>query len=84
MLKKAQSKHIFIPMGQPMPQEFFQNKIVCEWLSSSQAALFLGVTENALRIMVCRGQVRSHKMGRRLRFKVEDLNCLLTFNEVKR
>ncbi|WP_413578779.1 helix-turn-helix domain-containing protein [Bdellovibrio sp. HCB290] len=71
-------------MGGAIPPELFQNKIVCEWLSSSQAAIYLGITENALRIMVCRGQVRAHKMGRRLRFSVDDLRALLTRVEVKR
>lgn len=31
---------------------FCENRIFCEWLSSAQAALYLGISENALRIMV--------------------------------
>ncbi len=54
-----------------------ENRIVCEWLSSAQTALCLGISENALRIMVYRRQVRFSKMGRRLRFHVSDVRSLL-------
>lgn len=54
----------------------FQNQIVCEWLSSKEAASYLGITENALRIMVCRGQIKVSKFGRRLRFRFRDLQSL--------
>ena len=56
---------------------FSENRIVCEWLSSAQAALYLGITENALRIMVCRGQIKFSKFGRRLRFHVLDVQALI-------
>lgn len=84
MLKKNESKHIFIPIGEGLPQQFFNNQIVSEWLTCTQASAYLGVTENALRIMVCRGQVKYHKMGRRLRFRLNDLSDLLTEEGVKR
>jgi len=58
--------------------KLFENRIVCEWLSSAQAALYLGITENALRIMVYRRQVKFSKLGRRLRFHVQDIQSLLT------
>ena len=58
--------------------QFFENRIVCEWLSSAQVAAFLGITENALRIMVCRRQIKFSKFGRRLRFHVSDINSLIT------
>lgn len=76
MLKKRENSHTFIPMGASMPSELFQNRIVCEWLSSTQAANFLGISENALRIMVCRRKVKFHKVGRRLRFHINDLESL--------
>ena len=46
------------------------------WLSSADAAQFLGLTQNALRILVCRGKVKFYKMGRRLRFLKSDLEKL--------
>lgn len=57
--------------------QLFQNRIVCEYLSSAQAAQYLGITENALRIMVHRRQIKFTKLGRRLRFHVNDLIVLL-------
>ncbi|MEY4616376.1 MAG: Helix-turn-helix domain [Pseudomonadota bacterium] len=54
----------------------FENRIVCEWLSSAQAACYLGISENALRIMVYRRQVKFSKLGRRLRFHITDLKSL--------
>lgn len=77
MLKKRGNSHTFIPMGAPLPPEFFQNRIVCEWLSSAEAALYLGVTQNALRMMVYRRQVKFSKLGRRVRFHISDLRALL-------
>ena len=56
--------------------QIFENRIVCEWLSSKEAASYLGVSENALRIMVCRGQVKFSKFGRRLRFRFRDVESL--------
>ena len=58
--------------------QFFENRIVCEWLSSAQVAAFLGITENALRIMVYRRQVKFSKFGRRLRFHIDDVNALFS------
>jgi excisionase family DNA binding protein len=54
----------------------FDNRIVREWLSTEEAAHFLSVTENALRIMVYRGQIPAYKFGRRLRFRLQDCQAL--------
>jgi len=59
-----------------MDNLIFENRIKCEWLSTIEAAHFLSVSENALRIMVHRNQVRSYKLGRRLRFRHEDCQVL--------
>lgn len=53
-----------------------ENRIEREWLTTKEAAQFLGVTENALRIMVYRGQVSVYKFGRRLRFRFKDCESL--------
>ncbi|MFN7903556.1 MAG: helix-turn-helix domain-containing protein [Pseudobdellovibrionaceae bacterium] len=55
-----------------------ENRIACEWLSSFEASSYLGSSENALRIMVYRRQVKFAKFGRRLRFRFSDLQLLLT------
>jgi excisionase family DNA binding protein len=57
---------------------FFEKKIGCEWLSTQEAARYLSISENALRIMVHRGQIISHKFGRRLRFNLYDLQRLFS------
>lgn len=56
----------------------FENRIACEWLSTKEAAYFLSVTENALRIMVHRDQVPVFKFGRRLRFRLKDCQALFS------
>lgn len=46
------------------------------WLNTNEAAEFLRLTPNALRILVHRAQVRYFKFGRRLRFRMSDLHSL--------
>lgn len=56
----------------------FENiKVGNEWLTSNEAARVLGISPNALRILVCRGKVKYFKLGRRLRFCARDLRVLL-------
>jgi excisionase family DNA binding protein len=57
---------------------FFENRNAHEWLSTKDAAHFLSVSENALRIMVFRGQVPVYRFGRRLRFRLKDCQALFT------
>lgn len=58
-------------------QRFFENRIQSEWLSTKEAAHLLSLSENALRIMVHRGQIKVHHFRRRLRFRKSD--CLALF-----
>jgi len=58
-------------------KQFFENGIANQWLSTVEAASFLRVSENALRIMVHRGHVKAYKFGRRLRFKLADCQALI-------
>lgn len=51
------------------------------WLNTNEAADFLRLTPNALRILVHRAQVRYFKFGRRLRFKQDDLQSLFQLKE---
>ncbi len=56
----------------------FENRIDREWLTTIEAAHVLAISPNALRILVHRGQVRVYKFGRRLRFRLVDLQALFT------
>lgn len=66
----------------PQGDLLFENRVELEWLSTKQAADFLSISANALRIMVCRQQVKSYKLGRRLRFLKSDLLSLLKIKEI--
>lgn len=56
--------------------QFFENRIDREWLTTKEAAHVLAITPNALRILVHRDQVKVYKFGRRLRFRMMDLQAL--------
>lgn len=57
---------------------FFENLAIdTVWFSTLDAAKFLGISQNALRILVCRGKVKFYKLGRRLKFSRPDLESLL-------
>jgi excisionase family DNA binding protein len=56
------------------------NKIEDEkvkWFDTDEAANYLRITPNALRILVHRARVKSYKLGNRLRFKQCDLASVL-------
>lgn len=57
-------------------EKFFDN-LDGEWLSTKEAARYLGVTPLALRLKVFRGQIQAHKLGSRLKFRIRDLRCAL-------
>ena len=63
-------------------QLLFHNRIMGKWLSTKEAASYLGITPNALRIMVHRGKVKAHRLGARLKFSLEDLKSSLQLWEV--
>lgn len=47
------------------------------WLNSNQAANYLGISPNAIRIMVYRKQIPFYKFGKRLRFLKKDLTKVI-------
>lgn len=55
--------------------DIFNENTVC--LSTVDAAKFLGISQNALRILVCRGKVKFYKLGNRLKFSRSDLMAVL-------
>ena len=62
-------------------EKFFENRIN-KLLSTKEASGLLGVSENALRILVCRKKVKAYKLGNRLKFKHIDLASCLQKKEV--
>jgi len=59
----------------------FLNRIY-KLLSTKEASGLLGVSENALRILVCRKKIKAYKLGSRLKFKHSDLADCLQKKEV--
>jgi excisionase family DNA binding protein len=55
----------------------FENRMRREWLTTKEAAQYLLISENALRIMAHRLQIPVYKFGRRLRFRFEDCRLLV-------
>ncbi len=56
--------------------KFFENQIVPMWASTKDAAAMLGITPNALRIRMCRGEIECRYFGKQLRFNVSYLQSL--------
>ena len=70
--------------GVPPSESFFKNRIWKQnedesnkWFNTDEAAFFLRISPNALRILVHRAKVKYFKLGRRLRFRHCDLLLVL-------
>ncbi len=56
--------------------KFFKNRI--EWLTTTEAAEYLRISENNLRVKVSRGEIEVHgRLGSRWRFRRDKLEELL-------
>ena len=75
-LKKA------LPVVHSSKKELFFLNRIQKFLSTREASGLLGVSENALRILVCRKRVKAYKLGSRLKFKLGDLMDCLQQKEV--
>ena len=64
-----------------MPIIGLEKEIQPQWFSTKEAAYFLRLTPNALRIRVFRGQIKAYKIGSQLRFKKEDLSHAIRYKE---
>ncbi|MFP5386979.1 MAG: helix-turn-helix domain-containing protein [Bacteriovoracia bacterium] len=70
-------------------QMLFQNHILAgtedentTWFNTKKASAYLGITPNALRILVHRGKIEAYKLGSHLRFAPTALQSLLIKKEV--
>ena len=61
-------------------EQFFDNLV---WMTSAEAARYLRKSVGALRVMVCRRQIRARKFHRRLYFRRIELDRLLESSELK-
>ena len=75
-LKKA------LPVVHSSKKELLFLNRIHKLLSTKEASGLLGVSENALRILVCRKKVKAYKLGSRLKFKHTDLASCLQKKEV--
>jgi hypothetical protein len=66
-------KDLALRSNRRFENQIFENRIDREWLPAIEAAHWLAISPNALRILVHRNQVRVYKFGRRLRFRMTDL-----------
>ena len=53
---------------------FFENSI---WMTVKDTATYLSRTENAIRILICRGVLRVYRMGRRVYLKRSEIDTLI-------
>lgn len=54
--------------------QYDRSSLKTEWLDTIEAADYLRITVNALRIKIYRKEITGYKFGNRLRFKKSDLN----------
>jgi excisionase family DNA binding protein len=57
-----------------MRRDFVRGSLKIEWLDTDEAADYLRLSVNALRIRIHRKQIMAYKLGSRLRFKKSDLD----------
>ena len=48
-----------------------------KWMTTKEAASYLKISPNALRIIVHRGKINAYHLGRRLRFNSQDIESLI-------
>ena len=61
---------------------FFENQVKAlspkEWMTTEEAAIYLGLTPGALRNMTSNGSIPYYKLGRRNRYRSDELRSLLS------
>jgi excisionase family DNA binding protein len=79
MNRTAPSPNLLLPDLEPRNKEaqdtLFENKK--EWLDSAEAATYLSLSVGSLRNMTSNGNIPHYKLGRRNRYRLEDLRNLL-------
>lgn len=81
MTKKIKKEHNEQNFSNSTDTSLFRNRIMPEFVPTKLAADYLGISENALRIKVCRGEVPTYKLGRSLRFRMTEIANLVVKRE---
>jgi excisionase family DNA binding protein len=53
------------------------------WMTSAEAAHYLRISTNALRVAVCRGQINARRFRRKLYFRKNELDRMLETSRFK-
>lgn len=72
------SKPIALQNAQSTKTELFDNR---EWLNAEDTASYLGTSVGAVRNMTSNGVLPHYKLGRRVRYRVDELRALLLKNK---
>ena len=72
--KANQNRYDIADISNDMSELIFEN---LEWLTTAEAAHYLRKSKDAIRQMVCRGQLRARKFHRRLYFRKVELDQTL-------
>ncbi len=76
---KANHKSYNIAVEETLePTTLIFNNLI--WLTTAETALYLRKSQDAVRQMVCRGQLQARKFHRRLYFKKEELDQALNIS----
>jgi excisionase family DNA binding protein len=62
-------------------QHLFQQNLI--WMDSIEASTYLRISIGSLRNMVSLGQIKSYKLGRRLRFKRAELDKTMELSNAR-
>lgn len=76
-LKRVPSPHIFFGFQWNKVSGRTSSSLKIEWLTTKQAAEYLGLSVGALMNMVSNGHIPYYKLGRRNRYRLVDLRELL-------
>lgn len=71
---KKKNKLAFADEKVDAKHAFFENSI---WMTVKDTARYLSRTENAIRILMCRGILKVYHMGRRVYLKRSEIDALI-------
>jgi excisionase family DNA binding protein len=73
----SETEQRFNPLGPNLVNRSLKSEFESEWLTSSEAAAYLRISEPTLLNMASNGKIKYYKFGRRNRYLRDDLKKLL-------